>query len=77
MNRIQRWRVPAIVAGLLLVIPVVAGASTAPGAEAESAGGMAAAILCGLYLTSLGPVAGIIAGLISSCGWLLFDAIFL
>ena len=54
----------------------MAGASSS-GAEIDSFGGAAAAIACGLFLASLGPVAGIIAGLISSCGWMLFDAIFL
>jgi hypothetical protein len=76
MKHLRRWLLPGL-AGLLLALPAVAGASEAAGGDVESAGGMAAAIACGLFIGSLGPVAGIIAGLISSCGWLLFDAIFL
>ena len=75
MKAFRKWPAWAGLASLLLMVPAV-GASTS-GPEVESAGGTAAAILCGVYMAMAGPVAGIIAGLISSCGWLLFDAIFL
>jgi hypothetical protein len=76
MKRISKWSSRVVLAGLLWLFPVVSFASPSA-SEIDSPGGMAAAILCGLYIAAAGPVAGIIAGLISSCGWLLFDAIYL
>ena len=75
MKTFRRWSPWAGLAALLFLIPAAAGASAS--AEIDTGWGTAAAILCGVYMVALGPVAGIIAGLISSCGWLLFDAIFL
>jgi len=75
MNTFRRWSPLVGLAALLLLIPAAARANAT--AEIDSGWGTAAAILCGVYMVGLGPVAGIIAGLISSCGWLLFDAIFL
>ena len=77
MSKWQGRRLAAASWGLLVVALWAAEAGATSGAEVETAGGIAAAIACGLFLGALGPVAGIIAGVISSCGWLLFDAIFL